>query len=640
MKERRSNRVRDGPLQGVIKMKKWIVMLAMLSLLTACAQAPEPESAELTELSAATSESAEAEETPAPISTAEPTATPTATPEPTATPAPTPTATPAPTPAPTPEPTAVPTAEPAPAQVSMSYGAVPFDLAAGTEQWWSIDSSDSAYWAVQENINAMRAAGGLAPLTMDGGLSAAADARCESFVAGGPFDHSGMTTRSEICAAGPLGSASAVCTGWQGSPAHYANIMEPSFTSMGVGCWFCQTAEGQYMNDIFENTETMQENEHPRFYTAESVMRGHPDKLCDLIADSVLDECLKHDPASRVACEVMATHGHIIVAGEITTSAKPDVFNIVRDTLRDVGYDPKAYQIDCYIHDQSPDIAGAVEPELVEGEDEDTLGAGDQGVMVGYACNETPEYLPMPVVAAQRLVTLLEISRMTGVIPDIGPDGKVQVTMEYNGDTPVRITTVVVSVQHKEDTDMDKLADLLDEYVFPLAFDGMPADDAEIILNPSGKFVQGGPDADTGLTGRKLMVDSYGTFAPHGGGAFSGKDATKVDRSGAYMARYIAKNIVAAGFAQRCQVTLAYAIGEKEPVMVDVNTFGTGGPCEDDCLSAAVRKAYDLTPAGIIKQLNLLNPIYSRTAAGGHFGREDFPWENVEHMSDLAAYIV
>ena len=311
------------------------------------------------------------------------------------------------------------------------------------------------------------------------------------------------------------------------------------------------------MNDIFANTETMQENEHPRFYTAESVMRGHPDKLCDLIADSVLDACLQHDPASRVACEVMATHGHIIVAGEITTSAKPDVFNIVRDVLRDVGYDPKGYQIDCYIHDQSPDIAGAVEPELAEGEDEDTLGAGDQGVMVGYACNETPEYLPMPVVAAQRLVTLLEISRMTGVIPDIGPDGKVQVTMEYNGDTPVRITTVVVSVQHKEDTDINKLADLLDEYVFPLAFDGMPADDAEIILNPSGKFVQGGPDADTGLTGRKLMVDSYGTFAPHGGGAFSGKDATKVDRSAAYMARFIAKNIVAAGFAQRCQVTLA-----------------------------------------------------------------------------------
>ena len=333
------------------------------------------------------------------------------------------------------------------------------------------------------------------------------------------------------------------------------------------------------------------------------------------------------------------SHGHIIVAGEITTSAKPDVFNIVRDTLRDVGYDPKDYQIDCYIHDQSPDIAGAVEPELADGEDEDTLGAGDQGVMVGYACNETPEYLPMPVVAAQRLVTLLEISRMTGVIPDIGPDGKVQVTMEYNGDTPVRITTVVVSVQHKEDTDINKLADLLDEYVFPLAFDGMPADDAEIILNPSGKFVQGGPDADTGLTGRKLMVDSYGTFAPHGGGAFSGKDATKVDRSGAYMARYIAKNMVAAHLADRCQVTLAYAIGQDEPVMVDVNTFGTCKACEDDCLAAAVRKAYDLTPAGIIKQLNLTNPIYKYTAAGGHFGRKDFPWEKVDNMSDFISYI-
>ena len=216
---------------------------------------------------------------------------------------------------------------------------------------------------------------------------------------------------------------------------------------------------------------------------------------------------------------------------------------------------------------------------------------------------------------------------------------QVQVTMEYNGDTPVRITTVVVSVQHKEDTDINKLADLLDEYVFPLAFDGMPADDAEIILNPSGKFVQGGPDADTGLTGRKLMVDTYGTFAPHGGGAFSGKDPTKVDRSGAYMARYIAKNIVATHLATRCQVTLAYAIGQAEPVMVDVNTFGTCDACEDDCLAAAVRKAYDLTPAGIIKQLNLTNPIYKYTAAGGHFGRKDFPWEKVDNMSDFISYI-
>ena len=338
-----------------------------------------------------------------------------------------------------------------------------------------------------------------------------------------------------------------------------------------AGFFFCPNItpkkEKIHMNDIFDNIETMKENEHPRFYTAESVMRGHPDKLCDLIADSVLDECLKHDPASRVACEVMATRGHIIVAGEITTTAKPDVFNIVRDTLRDVGYDPKEYQIDCYIHDQSPDIAGAVEPELTEEDDEDTLGAGDQGVMVGYACDETPEYLPMPVVITQRLVTLLEIARMTGLAPDIGPDGKVQVTMEYDDDIPVRVTTVVISVQHRPDTDLDDLFERLKKNIFPLAFKGMPTDDVEVMLNPSGKFVQGGPDADTGLTGRKLMVDSYGTFAPHGGGAFSGKDATKVDRSGAYMARYIAKNIVAADLADRCQVTLAYAIGQKDPVM-------------------------------------------------------------------------
>ena len=376
-------------------------------------------------------------------------------------------------------------------------------------------------------------------------------------------------------------------------------------------------------------------------FTSESVSEGHPDKVSDQISDAILDEFLRRDANSKVACETLCTTGLVVVAGEVRSDAYVDVQGVARRVINRIGYTKSEYQFDCNscgilsaIHEQSSDINQGV----VRAAEEDQ-GAGDQGIMFGYACNETPEYLPMPVVAAQRLVTLLEISRMTGVIPDIGPDGKVQVTMEYNGDTPVRITTVVVSVQHKEDTDINKLADLLDEYVFPLAFDGMPADDAEIILNPSGKFVQGGPDADTGLTGRKLMVDSYGTFAPHGGGAFSGKDATKVDRSGAYMARYIAKNMVAAHLANRCQVTLAYAIGEKDPVMVDVNTFGTG-ICEDDCLAAAVRKVYDLTPAGIIKQLDLLNPIYSRTAAGGHFGREDFPWENIERMSDLAAYIV
>ena len=340
----------------------------------------------------------------------------------------------------------------------------------------------------------------------------------------------------------------------------------------------------------------------------------------------------------RVACEVMATYGHIIVAGEITTSAKPDVFNIVRDTMRDVAMTRKIIRSTATSTTKAPTLQARWNPNWLR---ERTRTPSARAIrrygrlrlqrnarISADACS----CRPAPCDAAG-------ISRMTGVIPDIGPDGKVQVTMEYNGDTPVRITTVVISVQHKEDTDIDKLADLLDEYVFPLAFDGMPADDAEIILNPSGKFVQGGPDADTGLTGRKLMVDSYGTFAPHGGGAFSGKDATKVDRSGAYMARYIAKNMVAAHLADRCQVTLAYAIGQAEPVMVDVNTFGTCDACEDDCLAAAVRKAYDLTPAGIIKQLNLTNPIYKYTAAGGHFGRKDFPWEKVDNMSDFISYI-
>lgn len=249
-----------------------------------------------------------------------------------------------------------------------------------------------------------------------------------------------------------------------------------------------------------------------RFYTAEAVLRGHPDKLCDLIADTVLDECLKYNPASRVACEVMATRGHIIVAGEITTTAMPDVFNIARDTLREVGYDPKEYQIDSFIHEQSPDIAGAVEPELTEDEDDDTLGAGDQGVMVGYACDETPEYMPMPVVAAQHLAALLEVLRLTDTFPDIGPDGKVQVTMEYAGDIPVRITKVVVSVQHTPDTCLEDLRDMLREKLFPLAFKGMPADNVELLLNPSGRFIQGGPDADTGLTGRKLIRTVYFLF--------------------------------------------------------------------------------------------------------------------------------
>ena len=385
-----------------------------------------------------------------------------------------------------------------------------------------------------------------------------------------------------------------------------------------------------------------------QFYTAESVTEGHPDKLCDLIADSVLDECLSHDALSRVACEVLATRGQIIVAGEITSLFEPRIPAIARSVLQKAGYDPARYAIQCLVHKQSPDITAGVDCSLErrrnpsENRHSLQLGAGDQGVMVGYACSETPQRMPLPVVLAHRLTSALAAARKTGMIRGLRPDGKAQVTVEYGEDgTPLRLDAVVLSAQHSPNKPTDELCWELTDKVLAPALQALPPDeDTKILLNPSGRFVLGGPEADTGLTGRKLMVDSYGTFAPHGGGAFSGKDATKVDRSGAYMARYIAKNIVAAGFAQRCQVTLAYAIGEKEPVMVDVNTFGTGGPCEDDCLSAAVRKAYDLTPAGIIKQLNLLNPIYSRTAAGGHFGREDFPWENVEHMSDLAAYIV
>ena len=367
--------------------------------------------------------------------------------------------------------------------------------------------------------------------------------------------------------------------------------------------------------------------------TAESVTEGHPDKLCDTIADAVVDACLTRDAAARVACEVMATAGKIIAAGEITAVKIPDIPAIICRTVREAGYGGSDYEVEVITHEQSPDIA-----EAVCGGTE--TGAGDQGILYGFACDETKELLPLPVVLAHRLARLLTDTRRQGIIPGLRPDGKAQVSVEYRSGVPYRVAAVVVSCQHEEELPLPELRRDILRHVIRPAMQELPLDEhTEVLVNPSGRFVQGGFEADTGLTGRKLMVDTYGGLAPHGGGALSGKDGTKVDRSGAYMARYIAKNMVAAHLADRCQVTLAYAIGEKEPVMVDVNTFGTG-ICEDDCLSAAVRKAYDLTPAGIIKQLNLLTPIYSRTAAGGHFGREDFPWENIEHMSDLAAYIV
>ena len=385
-----------------------------------------------------------------------------------------------------------------------------------------------------------------------------------------------------------------------------------------------------------------------QFYTAESVTEGHPDKLCDLIADSVLDECLSHDALSRVACEVLATRGKIIVAGEITSLFEPQIPAIARSVLQKVGYDPARYAIQCLVHKQSPDIAAGVDCSLERrrnpSEDQPALqlGAGDQGVMVGYACSETPQMMPLPVVLAHRLTSALTAARKTGVIQGLRPDGKAQVTMEYDEDEkPLRLDTVVLSTQHSPEKPMDELCwELTDKVLTPVLQALPPDEDTKILLNPSGRFVLGGPEADTGLTGRKLMVDSYGVFAPHGGGAFSGKDPTKMDRSGAYMARYIAKNLVAAGLCEKCQVTLAYAIGKAEPVMVEVDTFGTGTVCADDCLAEAVRFVFGLTPAEIISQLGLLTPRYTQTAAYGHFGRLEFPWERTDQAKILRAAVI
>lgn len=376
-----------------------------------------------------------------------------------------------------------------------------------------------------------------------------------------------------------------------------------------------------------------------RFYTAESVTEGHPDKLCDQIADSVLDDCLAHDPLSRVACEVLATRNHIVVAGEITSHHVPRVPAIIESLMHDIGYSTRGLTIDLLLHRQSPDIAAGVNNPLEERELIGTgeLGAGDQGVMVGFACSETPEMLPLPVVLANRLALTLSSVRKAGLIPGLRPDGKTQVTVEYDEDgKPLRLDTVVISAQHSPSMEQDELFwQLSDKVLAPALHDFPPDEDTKILVNPSGRFVFGGPEADTGLTGRKLMVDSYGVFAPHGGGAFSGKDPTKVDRSGAYMARYIAKNIVAAGLASRCKVTLAYAIGKAEPVMVSVDTFGTGTLCADDCLEDAVMLVFGLTPAAIIRQLDLLKPIYARTAAYGHFGHPGFAWERTDKAKEL-----
>lgn len=355
-----------------------------------------------------------------------------------------------------------------------------------------------------------------------------------------------------------------------------------------------------------------------RFYTAESVTEGHPDKLCDVIADSIRDECLREDSSSRVACEVLATKGNLFVAGEITSRHEPDVAGIAKKVLEDTGYSTESIEINVCIHKQSPDIAGAVgnpgrKQKGVSGKEAELItGARDQGVMIGYACDETPQMMPMPVVLANRIVWELSACRRSNYITGILPDGKAQVTVVYEDEKPIRVDTVIVSCQHMEDKNIKKLEQEIRDKVLCPALRLLPADeDTKEFINPSGRFVLGGMDADTGLTGRKLMVDSYGSMVPHGGGAFSGKDCSKVDRSGAYMARYIAKNIVASRLAGRCQVSLAYGIGMAEPVMVQVDTFGTGTVCADDCLATAVPLVFGLTPGQICDTFRLQRPIYT-----------------------------
>ena len=362
--------------------------------------------------------------------------------------------------------------------------------------------------------------------------------------------------------------------------------------------------------------------------TAESVTEGHPDKLCDAIADRVLDACLKHDPAARVACEVMATAGKITVAGEITARQLPDIPAIVCRTVRETGYSCD-YEVEVITHDQSGDIAGAV-----SGSSE--MGAGDQGIMYGFACKETPQLLPLPVVLAHRLTLTLTNARKLGTIQGLGPDGKAQVSVEYHKGKPARIAAVVLSCQHDEEKDLEELRkELTRSVIVPALRELYPDHETEVLINPSGRFVLGGFEADTGLTGRKLMVDTYGGLVPHGGGALSGKDASKVDRSGTYMARYIAKNIVAAGLAERCTVGLAYAIGRAEPVAVDMDLHETG-QYPEAVLEQAVRQVFDLTPGGIIRALGLDRPIFAPFCNYGHFTHQDAPWEQTDRANALA----
>ena len=390
-------------------------------------------------------------------------------------------------------------------------------------------------------------------------------------------------------------------------------------------------------------------------FTSESVTEGHPDKMCDAISDAILDAIMEKDPMGRVACETATTTGLVLVMGEITTKAYVDIQKIVRETIREIGYDRAKYGFDCdtcgvitAIDEQSADIAMGVDKaleakeHLMSDDDIEAIGAGDQGMMFGFATNETPEYMPYPIALAHKLARKLTEVRKNGTLPYLRPDGKTQVTVEYdeNGKAK-RLDAVVLSTQHGEEVSQEQIHEDIKKYVFdPVLPADMVDEDTKFFINPTGRFVIGGPNGDSGLTGRKIIVDTYGGYARHGGGAFSGKDCTKVDRSAAYAARYVAKNIVAAGLADKCEIQLSYAIGVARPTSIMVDTFGTG-KVSDEKLVEIIREHFDLRPAGIIKMLDLRRPIYKQTAAYGHFGRTDLdlPWERLDKVDMLKAYL-
>ena len=398
-----------------------------------------------------------------------------------------------------------------------------------------------------------------------------------------------------------------------------------------------------------------EKNVERRLFTSESVTEGHPDKMCDQISDAILDALMAQDPMSRVACETATTTGMVLVMGEITTNAYVDIQKIVRDTIKEIGYTRGKFGFDAEtcgvitaIDEQSVDIAMGVDKALeakehtMSEEEIDAIGAGDQGMMFGYASDETPEYMPYPIALAHKLSRKLTEVRKNGTLPYLRPDGKTQVTVEYdeNG-VPARLDAVVLSTQHDPEVTQDQIHKDIKKYVFDAIIpEGMVDEKTKFFINPTGRFVIGGPHGDSGLTGRKIIVDTYGGMARHGGGAFSGKDCTKVDRSAAYAARYVAKNIVAAGLAKKCEIQLSYAIGVAHPTSIMVDTFGTG-VLEDDKLVEIIRENFDLRPAGIIQMLDLRRPIYKQTAAYGHFGRTDIdlPWEKLDKVEDLKKYL-